>query len=194
MPAKKKRQGIRTFIAIDIPQDLRELIKGIRKDLEGVHGRVSWVRTENIHLTLKFLGEVDEARLPLVIKALEGAARGAPPLELCSGVLGAFPSMRRPRVLYLAIEENPGLMALSRAIEKELAKIGLSADKKPFRAHLTICRIRSPETGRALGGAAGELKVEKKVAFTADRFVLYKSELTPQGARYSVIRDFPLKQ
>ncbi len=157
-------------------------------------GRVTWVRPGNIHLTLRFLGEVDEARLPLVRGALEEAASACRSFELVSDGLDAFPSMRRPRVLYLGLHESPGLSILKEAMDSALAKAGFSEDDKPFKAHLTLCRIRSPETAVALGAAAGALKVEKKVAFTVSRFVLYKSDLSPKGARYSVIKDFQLRQ
>jgi 2'-5' RNA ligase len=168
------------------------LIKDIKKDLAGVPGRLTWVRPGNIHLTLRFLGEVDEARLPLVTGALEEAASASQSFELVSDGLDAFPSMKRPRVLYLGLYDNAGLSALKAAIDRELAKAGFAEDDKPFRGHLTLCRVRSPEAAAALGAAAGALKTEKKVAFTASRFVLYKSDLSPKGARYSVIKDFTL--
>ncbi len=184
---------LRTFIAIDIPDELREVIAGVRKALEGVARRVAWVRQENIHLTLKFLGEVGEARLPVLKEALEGVSEGASPFELRSNGLGGFPSLRCPRVIYLGLEECPGLITLKSAIEKALATRDFPADERPFRGHLTLCRLRSPGAGRAMGEAAGTVVVEKKVAFVVNRFVLYKSELTPRGARYSVIRDFTLQ-
>ncbi len=157
-------------------------------------GRLTWVRPGNIHLTLRFLGEVDESRLPLIADALEEAASACPSFELVSDGLGAFPSMRRPRVLYLGLHDNAGLSALKAAVDSALAGAGFSGDDKPFRAHLTLCRVRSPEAAAQLGAAAGALKVEKKVAFTVSRFVLYKSDLSPKGARYSAIKDFQLRQ
>ena len=141
---------------------------------------------------MRFLGEVDESRLPLLTGALEEAASASRAFELVSDGLGAFPSMKRPRVLYLGLHDNSGLFALKAAIEEALGRAGFSEDDKPFRAHLTLCRVRSPEAAAQLGAAAGALKVEKKVAFTVSRFVLYKSDLSPKGARYSVIKEFTL--
>jgi len=157
-----------------------------------VPGRLAWVRPGNIHLTLRFLGEVDESRLPLVTEALEEAASVCPPLDLVSSGLGAFPSMKRPRVLYLGLKESDGLAALKKSIDEALAKRGFPEDDKPFRAHLTICRVRSPEATATLSARVNTLKMEKKVAFTVDRFVLYKSTLTPEGAVYTRIKDFHL--
>lgn len=154
--------------------------------------RASWVRPETMHLTLKFLGEVDEEDLELLTRALAGPSEKTAPFTLRSGALGAFPSMRRPRSLWLAIEESGELQALRELIEEALFNLGFKGDKKNFTPHLTLCRIRSKESSMGISRAAERVKVEKKVAFVAQRFVLYKSTLTPSGAVHSLISEFPL--
>lgn len=184
---------IRTFIAIEIPLELKKLLKRLQSRLQkGARGRVSWVRPEAMHLTLNFLGNIDEAALPALSESLGKAASSLSPFTLRSADLGAFPSMRAPRTLWLGLEDSRELMALKEAIDEALFKVGLEKDKKTFRAHLTLCRIRSRPDARALAPLAEALKVEKKVAFVVNAFVLYKSILAPAGARHSIIKKFPL--
>ncbi len=145
-----------------------------------------------MHLTLRFIGEVNESDIPALCRALEEVSSAAAPFRLISGNLGAFPSMRAPRSLWLGLESSAELHSLRAQMERALFNIGLQREKKNFNPHLTLCRLRSRESSRAISQAARGLKVEKKVAFVVKRFVLYKSILAPQGAVHSLIREFPL--
>lgn len=146
-----------------------------------------------MHLTLKFIGGLDETELHPLTEALGEIGSRIPPFTLRSEDLGAFPSMRSPRTLWLGMENSAELRALKEAIEEALFTRGFNRDEKDFTPHLTLCRIRSRKDSRALAPAATAIKVEKKVAFVVNAFVLYKSILGPGGARHSVIREFPLK-
>jgi len=130
--------------------------------------------------------------LPL-IEALAEVSSGLDPFELRSDGLGAFPSMRAPRALWLGIDESTELMELKENMERALSKVGFEKDTKKFSPHLTICRIRSKKAARTVSAMAEGIKIEKKVAFVVKRFVLYRSILSPAGAKYEIIRAFPLR-
>jgi len=182
---------IRLFIALNIPDELREVLRGVQSRLKPCPGSISMVRPANIHITLKFMGHTEEQRLSPLIEALYTVSASTRPFELHSGGLGAFPSMKSPRGLWVGMDESKELRALKEAMEGALLPAGFEKDKKAFRPHLTLCRIRSKAAVKAMAAKAGPMKVEKKVAFIVDRFVLYKSILNPSGARYEVIREFP---
>jgi len=156
-------------------------------------GRISWVRPANIHLTLKFLGEVAKEGLPSIIDALDEVSEVVVPFDLCSNKIGGFPSMSRPRAMYVAVDESPQLTELKENIENALNERGFEKDTKKFRPHLTLCRIRSKEASRAMGKIMSRTEPEKKVAFVVNHFVLYKSTLGPSGPRYDIIKKFPFR-
>jgi 2'-5' RNA ligase len=101
--------------------------------------------------------------------------------------------MKAPRSLWVGVDESTELRALKEALEAALLRAGFEKDKKAFRPHLTLCRIRSKAASKSIAAMAGPIEVEKKVAFVVDRFVLYKSILSPSGARYEIIREFPFE-
>ncbi len=168
-------------------------MEGVQSRLKACPERVSWVGPGNRHLTLKFLGDTARERVPPLVEALGKVSSGIDPFELCSNGLGAFPSMRVPRILWLGMDESGELLRLKCLMEEALYEAGFERDKKTFRPHLTLCRIRSKKGSRAMGAMAEAIKVEKKVAFVVTRFVLYKSTLRPAGAQHEVIREFPLR-
>jgi len=182
---------IRLFIALNIPDELREVLRGVQSRLKPCPGRISMVRPVNIHITLKFMGQTEEQRLSPLIEALCTVSSSTRPFKLSSGGLGAFPSLKAPRSLWVGMDESKELEALKEAMEGALLPAGFEKDKKAFRPHLTLCRIRSKAASKAVAAMTGPMEVEKKVAFVVDRFVLYKSILSPSGARYEIIREFP---
>jgi len=183
---------MRLFIALDIPPELKKVLQRLQARLKTCPGRISWVRPANIHLTLKFLGETSTERLPSLYTALKAVSSGIKDFELDSNGLGAFPNTRSPRALCMGLTNSQKLRGLQESIDKSLIKVGFERDKKTFNPHLTICRLRSKDAKRAIWAMAEGMAVEKKVAFVVDRFVLYESILSPAGARYDIIREFPL--
>lgn len=157
----------------------------------GFHG-VSWVKPESIHLTLKFLGETDDGKVQAVAIELEKAARGIGPFNLELEGVGAFPNGRAPRVIWAGIKENPELARLQQNVEKSLTAIGFEPEDRPFTPHLTLCRIKSAEDGRALGKLLSEARPEAKAAFAVSSFAFIKSVLKPSGAEYTPIREYSL--
>jgi RNA 2',3'-cyclic 3'-phosphodiesterase len=152
---------------------------------------VAWVGRDNFHLTLKFLGGVEAARLDAITAALVDAALAAGPFDLGVSDLGAFPSRTRPRVLWAAIDEGAAATAtLASHVDRVLAPLGFPPEGRAFSAHVTLGRVRAPRPNPRLaealsGGAFGRQRV--------DRLSLMRSELSPRGARYTELAAMPLR-
>jgi len=151
------------------------------------------VKPDSIHLTLKFLGEIDDGKVREAGLALEKAPAGIGPFMLEIEGVGAFPNVRNPRVVWVGIKPSQGLCALQRAVETNLQSIGFEAEERPFTPHLTLCRIKSPADGKALGRLITETRPEARAAFTVSSFAFMKSVLKPTGAVYTPIQEFALK-
>jgi len=190
--------AIRAFIAIELPEKLIALLGAVQAELKAACGLTKgWTRPESIHLTIKFLGGVDEEKLPEIIAALQGSASGLKPFTLTAGVIGGFPNLRAPRILWMGvppagIKDSPELKQLQQNIENRLNAIGIAKETRPFRAHLTFLRIQEPENCRKAGIAVKNLKHEISMDFYVDSFVLFKSTLSPKGARHDIIERIQL--
>jgi 2'-5' RNA ligase len=176
---------MRLFVAINLPGEVKREIWKAAAPLRSRSYPVRWVAPESIHLTLKFLGQVDAVREPEILGALGRAVEGARRFRLPLGGFGAFPSARQPRVLWVGCEGVPPLELLQHRVEREMERIGFPLEGRPFRPHLTL--------GRAARGArASEFRgLEEVIAglsFAAYVVVesadLMESHLTPEGARY----------
>ena len=189
---------IRAFIAIPLPHPLLEKLTTLQRQLESrVPPRsVRWVRVEGIHLTLKFLGDTSTGRLAKIKQVLAAVARHAPACTFTIEGLGCFPNPRRPRVVWVGVQEPTGrLAALQEAIEEVLAPFGYPPEGRGFTPHLTLGRIRR-RTPRGDVARAGEVvtstMVELLAEVPADHFALIRSVLKPTGAEYTVLEKFPL--
>lgn len=148
---------------------------------------IRWVPAANVHLTLKFLGDIDVALVPEIATRLDQTAGLTPLFSLCAQGVGAFPNTRRARVLWVGLHGDlPCLKGLQESIEKALVTLGFECEKRPFRAHLTIGRTR----GKGVGCPLGELPVVEKASpepFTVHEVRLYQSVLKPTGAQYRLL-------
>jgi RNA 2',3'-cyclic 3'-phosphodiesterase len=141
-----ERASARLFVAIELPQDILRVIEGIqaqtRENLGEAASLLRWSRSESIHITLQFLGETPTARIASITEALEGACAGAGPFSLEVGGLGAFPNVRRPRVVWVGLGGDTGAAAdLATSIQEALGALGFKPDK-PFSPHMTVARVR----------------------------------------------------
>lgn len=189
--------AIRAFIAVTLPPEVRHFLTGLqRKVKQTADVPVKWVETENLHLTLAFLGNVDEAKMPDISKALHAAASGVRPLTLKVAGLGVFPSPRRPRIVWAGLTGDvPELQRLQRAIVDCLGPLGFSPDDKPFRPHLTLGRVRdsaSSAQSETLGKAVAEMATTGEQSFSVADVHLIKSHLTGSGPIYTVIGSVKL--
>ncbi len=177
----------RLFIAIDLPDEHKARLAALRD--ETLPGR--WTPTTQYHLTLRFIGEVDEERAATIEQAL--AAVRADAFSLQGRGLGVFPSMRKPRVLFAAIDPDPALMDLQTGIEDALRTLGLDADAKSFHPHVTLARLRraAPRTVRAFIHTHASSTL---APFAVTHFYLYESLLRPDGALHQRRATFPLSE
>ena len=153
---------------------------------------MSWVRAENIHVTLKFLGETEEKRLRRVRPALTEVAREADPFAMEVSGVGSFGG-RIPRVVWVGVGDGAEPRTrLAGRVEAGLGRVGFPKERRGFTAHLTLGRVRSPRNAESLLAALQEHHVEKFGGFTATQFELMQSELRPTGSVYTVLERFPL--
>ena len=189
---------IRAFIAVPLPGPLLEELGRIQRRLElQVPPRsVRWVRASGIHLTLKFLGDTPTEKLPGIKAALATVARHAPACTFTVGNLGCFPKPRRPRVVWVGVQEPTGrLAALQDAIEEAVSAFGYPPEGRGFTAHLTLGRVRkkaSREEAIKIGEVITSTELGTLGEGAADRFALIRSVLKPTGAEYTTLEDYPL--
>ncbi len=185
--------SIRSFIAIKLPTDIRDCLERIINRLKPSAGDVRWVKADAIHLTLKFLGEVEEGRIPEIAACIERCVQGMPPFPLAVRGLGAFPGDNSPQVIWIAAADETGSLAgMQRSLEEGLARVGFTKEKRPFSPHLTLGRLKSPRGKEAVRRGLAELKHTDCGSFTADSVSLIKSDLTPGGPVYTVLQSFSL--
>ncbi len=187
---------MRTFIAIELPQEIKSALSNIQAELKQAHADVKWVKPENIHLTLKFLGEIDETLVEKICAILEGIARQNTLFNLSLSDLGAFPKLNYPRVIWIGVTNDQPVVKIAEEIEKEAVEIGLPSESRPFSSHITVGRVRS---GLNQGALIEKLIFLKKnfpasnLEFKVHSLTLFKSTLTPTGPIYEVLSTYPLQ-
>ncbi len=184
---------IRAFVAVGISQEARDALAEVTHCLQerGVLG-VRSVRPEGVHLTLKFLGDIDPTLVDCILAALERACLGTGPLNLALSGVGAFPSLANPRVLWVGLKGDLELLReLQRRINQAVSvACGLPLEERQFSPHLTLGRLRdsvSSEERRKVGEAATEVGLDADVSWEVEETNLIRSTLSPSGATYEVL-------
>jgi RNA 2',3'-cyclic 3'-phosphodiesterase len=187
----------RLFVAVPLPPAplaaCRSLLAAARAG-QMAHG-IRWVRTENLHLTLRFLGATQSDALPSVERALARAAPNEGAFTVRLGGAGSFPAGRRPRALWIGIEQGADRLAsLARAVDQALAPIGIPAEGRPFRPHLTVARTDAGSHADATGAADAlrDAAAGWSASFEVARIVLYRSHLSAGPPRYEELASIPL--
>lgn len=192
-------EKIRTFIAIELDESIKDELTKLQERLKGEtpRGSVRWVRSGGIHLTLKFLGDVPADQIEKITTALQRSCQGVSPFSLSCGGLGCFPNPRRPRVVWVGIQEETGtLVQLKKAIEENVAPLGYPTEKRKFSPHLTLGRVqRRASSGDR--GQLGELVEASEIGILGQMEVrsvsLIRSDLRPSGAVYTRLAEVELK-
>jgi 2'-5' RNA ligase len=189
-----ENENIRVFLAIDPPAVVLEKIEGMQNRLQkSIQGAIRWVHPEGIHLTLKFFGDISLQDVENISEVIGKRAAAGPRFDLEIRGLGAFPDVARPRIIWLGIAGQLGpLFSLQKDLEEELHLLGFPKEERPFRAHLTVGRVKIPKGIAGLVPAveaAGNLTTG---TFTVGEIVLFRSNLTPRGAIYTKLATFPL--
>jgi 2'-5' RNA ligase len=179
----------RIFCAVELPDEIRvqleDHVRGLREAVPDV--AASWSRVENIHLTLKFLGNVSVDRIPAISAAASRAVKEFSPFQIVIGATGVFPKASRAQVLWIGVSDPSGnLSALQQRLEDECASEGFEKEERVFRPHLTIARLRRPEGARRLADA--HLQMEFRPSeITLSELIVFRSELSSKGSKYSAI-------
>ncbi len=188
---------MRCFTGICLPETVRELLAQHIRRLRGAGGRVSWTREENLHLTLRFLGEVTPEQAEAYGVRLAGVLADLPSPTLQVAGLGAFPSLRKPSILWAGVNLNEGdLGAVWQATESCAVAVGLPPENKAFHPHITLGRVREPHPPEALHRGLMEAAQEAPVfgdAFMVHSVALFRSDLRPAGPRYTLLKEFTLR-
>lgn len=188
---------MRLFIAANVKAETKSKIAGIQSAIKKkiTVADIKWVEPKDLHLTLKFLGEVDDSRKDLVSEKSRQAIIGIKKFEIDFEKIGVFPNESFPRVLWLGIEKGKEeLASLAIGIENSLSAIGFEKEKRPFSAHLTLGRFKSSQKCREkISGIIGKIPSEK-ISDIVEAVYLMKSTLTPHGPIYEVVEKFQLEE
>ncbi len=184
---------MRLFFAVPLSQSVRTLVARHIDSFPVNSPPWRWIPPKNYHLTLKFLGEVADELLPSLGEAASRTASGAVPFTITFGRFGGFPSLSRPHVLFYRVEEGVEMLAgLARNLESNLERYGFEPERRPFRAHLTLSRIKRPLPQAIREQLRDVPPLPASVSHKVDDFVLMRSILSSRGAMYEVVETYEL--
>ena len=176
---------MRTFIALELSNEIQKELSRLQEELNKADADVKWVKPDNIHLTLKFLGNVEDAKIEQIKKILEGISSKEKLFEISLSGLGAFPDLNHPRVLWVGLDTgSPEAKRIAASLETELQKIGFPKEERPFSAHLTLGRVKSGRNKAKLKEKLSSLQVQPKSS-AINNITLFQSTLTPKGPIYT---------
>lgn len=180
------KKTLRLFIAVPIPDAVVRFLKNMRAALQHPGMNIRWVPVENIHLTLKFLGDLEAASVDPVAERMDAAAGANAPFSLIARNVGGFPNLRRFRVLWIGMDgDTKRLETLRRDVESELESLGVEKERRRFHPHLTLARTRQRLDGEPFGLLDASWAQQASDAFWVERICLFASVLKPGGAEYS---------
>ncbi len=185
---------MRLFIATPLTEEIEETLARVIFDLKQKRGRVKWVNPKNIHLTLKFLGETDESKVEPIKNAIQEVASRYSKIKSIIDRVGVFPNLDRPRIIWVGLSEGIGkLKSIAADIENEMEKLGFEKERRSFKSHLTLGRVKDSSGLDELIDAIKNYKsTPEDIVF--DRVILFKSTLTPAGPIYDKLFEAVLKQ
>jgi 2'-5' RNA ligase len=181
---------MRAFIAIELPESVRTALRRAQASFRSVSPDARWTQPDGIHLTLKFLGEISDAKAKEVSESLKKLGRFEGFAIALKG-FGFFPDARRPKVLWAGVEAPASLGQLAEQVEEAMRKIGFAREERVFRPHLTLARFRVPQPQPALQALLTQQGEKELGNFEVSEFFLFESKLLPQGAEYRKVERFP---
>ncbi len=187
---------IRAFIAIEIPEAVQAAIGEAQARLKRAHVgvKISWAKVDNVHLTLQFLGYVEEAALDKIRAALEQVARRHEPFDVVVRGAGAFPTEKQPRVMWVGCEDGAGgLKALATTVQAATQPLGFEPEHREFSAHLTLGRVKLPRPDAALTRALDSIKDSVFGTMRVEAIHLFQSQLHPEGSIYTMLSSHLLR-
>ena len=184
---------IRSFIAVELPQETRDALAFVQERLRQGGARVRWLNPNSIHLTLKFLGNVATTQVDEIAAAAARELRDQQSLTLNVAGLGVFPNKRAPKIIWAGIQgEVERLSHVQGLLESALEKLGFPREQRAFRPHVTIGRIKDRRRSQGLLQVMTSVQLPECNSFDVDQIILYKSDLRPTGAIYTKLHRMPL--
>lgn len=183
--------ALRCFISVELPSAIKQDVSAVANALRKSDADIKWITPENLHITLKFLGNTEESLVPDIIVLLRKKLSPYPPFYIRITGAGCFPDKRHPKILWAGVEDSDSLQSLQEAIEDAMAGLGYPREKKAFSPHLTLGRVRSQ---KRINDVLRRLEEFREVSFGAVEITsvsLMKSELKPAGAAYSTLAEIP---
>jgi len=180
--------GIRSFISIEVPQPIREQMVLVPEPLKSVKGKFSWASTNNLHITLKFLGDCTRGRLEAISRRLAEIAARHAPFDLSFDGVGVFPGHSAPRIVWLGVKNGrEQLVNLAEDVADSMEQIGFKKESRPFRPHITLARVKYLSARDGLRTAIERMPKVHTDPMRARHIFLMRSQLNPKGAIYTVI-------
>ena len=178
-------QRIRVFIAIELPVSVRKWAVGLQQSLSGKDIDVRWVKLPHVHLTLKFLGEVQDRLIPEICDCVKGVSQSCEPFSMKLSDLGAFPNVENPRTLWIGVAQGSDqLLALHGKLENELEKFGFVPEARRFTPHVTLGRIRNVASKTEIAGKLRMSNTSESEAVSVTELAVMSSELSSEGPQY----------
>lgn len=188
---------MRTFIAIELPPEIKEALAQLQEQLKASGADIKWVKPQNIHLTLKFLGDTNEKKIAPIMRILEETACNKPVFTIRVSSLGAFPGLNSIRVIWAGIDRGDAIACqIAKDLEGRIASIGIPKEKRPFSSHITIGRAKSGLNSDKLARdieILGKALAGKNMEASVKKITLFKSTLTPGGPAYEALKAASLK-
>ena len=185
---------IRTFIAIELNQQIQDTLKDTQNDLQKLDVDARWVKPSNIHLTLKFLGNISPKKLKAIQEIFPEMFKNFSPFDISLAHLGVFPKINRPRIIWAGIEDKDNkVQTLAETAENHLCRLGFPKERKEFSPHVTIARLRSLKNQALPSQRIKEYSFPEGLTQTVRHVILFKSTLTPQGSIYEPLSTAELK-
>jgi 2'-5' RNA ligase len=181
----------RTFIALEIKENIKELLAGIQQKIGSKTGGIKWVKPKNMHLTLKFLGSTREDKIENISDVLINTAGNLNSFNVSVSGFGAFPSSNNPKVIWAGLKADDVLYKIQKDLDVSLESLGFAKEKQSFSPHLTIGRVRDSRAKKNLRDAFQQVRTEQG-CFEAENITFYKSELMPEGPVYTVLKSVKL--
>ena len=185
---REPAETIRAFVAFELPKGIIDALARVQEQMRGLRVDARWVRPANIHMTLKFLGQVPASDIETIGRSVMEAARGRGPIVLSVRGVGVFPGVRKPRVAWVGLNDpDGGLLCLHQELETRMSSVGYPAEERPFKGHLTIGRFKGSISAPMLITALNACQDFETEAFSLDTLTLFQSELMPSGPVYTKI-------
>ncbi len=185
---------IRCFLAADLADELAAAVAPVISQLALITDSVKWVAAEDLHLTLKFFGEIDELETYEVAKAVTQVVGGLPEFEICLSGIAAFPAVDRPRTIWAGVTDGSDtLLDVQAQIDESLQRLGFPRERRQFHPHLTLGRVRHKSQQEELSAALRELAGYECGRAQIGELVLFRSELFRTGPQYTVLATCPFE-